>query len=124
MLHIEPLDALIDIPRDIRVDGLTAGEIITITSLTLRGRQVPWSSRIRVRADAAGTVRLDRDAPLEGSYQGVDTMGLCWSQVPEIEGERDLFPEDVLQPITTRVTVTRDKGERWEQDFIQRLGAA
>lgn len=123
MLHIEPLDALIDVPRGIRVDALEAGEIITISSRSLRGSGAAWHSRIQVRADTAGTVDLGRDAPLEGSYEGVDAMGLCWSQTPELEGERDVFPSDVMQPIITRVTVTRANGQRWEQDYIQRLAA-
>lgn len=121
MLRIEPYDALIDVPRDIRIDALEAGEIITVHSRTVRGNDVVWTSQVRLRADAQGVVMLGRDAPLDGSYEGVDPMGLCWSQAPTVEGERELFPADVLQPITTHVTAVRANGQTWEQDFIQRL---
>jgi len=123
MLHIEPQDALIDVERDIRIDGLEPGEVVTVSSRSPRGGGVAWTSRIRVAADAGGTVSLRRDAPLDGSYEGAHPMGLCWSQVPETEGARELFPADVLQPIATAVTVARGTGERWERTFIQRLAA-
>ena len=123
MLRIEPYDALIDVARDIRIDALEAGEVITVHSSTVRGNGVVWTSEIRLQADEQGSVLLGRDAPLGGSYEGVDPMGLCWSQVPTVEGERELFPADVLQPITTHVTVVRANGQVWQQDFLQRLAA-
>ena len=123
MLHIQPLDALIDVPRSIRVDGLSPDELITIESRTVRGNGIAWTSRVRMRAASDGTVDLGCDAPIEGSYEGVEPMGLCWLQVPETEGEREAFPADVMQTIVTTVTVTRDSGEQWEQDYTQRLAA-
>lgn len=124
MLKIEPSDALIDVPRVITVDGLNPAEIVQIDTCTVRGHAVPWRSRITVQADASGVIDLSRDAPLSGSYRGVDSMGWCWSQVPDETGARDLFPDHVQEPLHTRITVVREQGPTWEGDLVQRLAAA
>ncbi|MGO1767837.1 MAG: acyl-CoA thioesterase/BAAT N-terminal domain-containing protein, partial [Advenella sp.] len=82
ILSVTPADALIDEPRVIRVDGLSAGERITIVSQTERAGGVTWHSQAEFEADAQGVVDVSTQAPLAGSYQGVSQMGLLWSQVP------------------------------------------
>src|SRR5690606_36272985 len=82
ILSVTPADALIDEPRAIRVEGLSAGERITIASQTERAGGVIWRSQAEFDADAQGVVDLARQAPLAGSYQDVSAMGLLWSQVP------------------------------------------
>jgi len=124
MLHIEPIDDLIDVPRTIRVEGLQPGEQVQIDSATVRGQGVTWRSHIVVRADEHGVVDLGRQAPVSGSYSGVHHMGLVWSQAPDKAGARDLFPDVVTQPLETTVTVKRDNGQVYEKSFIQRLTAA
>lgn len=122
-LTIQPIDALIDVSRTIRITGLEPGQAIRLHSKTLRGKAVPWQSTADFIADSKGVVDLTQQAPVAGSYTGVEPMGLIWSQVPEIEGEREVFGPTVLDPIVTTVTVDVD-GQRVQADMVQRLAAS
>ena len=139
VLSISPPDALIDVPRRIAVSGLSAGEVITLRSRTVRGPGLVWSASARFRADPQGLVDLTRDAPLAGTgqsaYQGVSTMGLIWAQRPEVTNatatawaSRDVFAAEPAAPLTTQVSVLRE--ELWVDDLplqaelVQRLAAA
>jgi dienelactone hydrolase len=73
--EIEPRTPLLDQSVSIRLVGLPPGAIVT-----LRARLEPrWESRAVFAADSVGTIDLDRDAPLEGTYEGIDPVGLLWS---------------------------------------------
>ncbi|XAH25394.1 acyl-CoA thioesterase/bile acid-CoA:amino acid N-acyltransferase family protein [Xylophilus sp. GW821-FHT01B05] len=125
MLSITPEDALIDVPRHITVSGLTSGEEITIGTRTVRGPGVVWRSAASFRADAQGRVDLQCDAPLAGSYAGVDAMGLIWSQAPEQAGApREVFAAEPAAALTTEVTVQRAGATAWQGPLVQRLAAA
>ena len=70
----------------IGVRGLPPGALVTV-SLTFvaggatfgDGQQHQWTSQADFRADRHGRVDLRSDAPVSGSYAGVDPMGLFWS---------------------------------------------
>ncbi|AXC51319.1 palmitoyl-CoA hydrolase [Paracoccus suum] len=98
-LSVTPQSALIDVPRSIILRGVPAGAEIEITSETQRGDRM-WRASARYWADDAGTLDLSRDAPLSGSYQAVDAMGLIWSQ----RGEGGVFHDDPSQPLETTLT--------------------
>lgn len=122
MLHATPADALIDVPRRIAADGLAPGEELLLTSRTLRGPGIAWTAQVRLRADAQGTVDLERDAPLAGSYEGVAPMGLVWSQAPERAGApREVFAAEPAAPLSTQLTLQRADGSIWTAEFVQRL---
>lgn len=122
MLSITPQDALIDVPRRIAVEGLAPGEQIEIASITLRGAGVPWRASARFAADAQGTVDLQRDAPLSGSYDGLSAMGLVWSQVPDTAGAREQFGAEPGAALRTDITVRRSGGAaEVHGGFVQRL---
>ena len=126
LLTITPADGLIDVPRRITVSGLCPGEIATIATRTLRGREIPWASEAVFVADAAGTVDLERDAPSSGSYAGVSPMGLLWSQRPVDSDSRESFHADATRPLVTEITVRTGGGEMCETrgELVQRLAAA
>lgn len=121
-LAITPADDLIDIPRRIRVQGLAPGARVEIVARTPRGGGVVWQSRATFLADAQGTIDLTHDAPIAGDYAGVSAMGLVWSQQPDTPGKRDVFPDSVLAPLTTQITVQTADGV-YEGAFVQRLAA-
>lgn len=121
-LIITPEDALIDVPRSIRIESLVPETVVIITATTLRGDGVVWQSSARFQADPDGVVDLSRHAPLDGSYSGVSAMGLVWSQTPLIDGEREVFPVNVLSPLETRIRVAYDD-RVLQGSFIQRLAA-
>ena len=120
-LRITPADDLIDVARQIRVDGLAPGQSVEIATRTLRDG-IAWTSSAHYRADAAGSVDLSRDAPASGSYQDVSPMGLIWAQVPEDRASRTYFHSAVVEPLRTQVTV-RAPGVALEGELVQRLAA-
>jgi len=70
-------DVLIDERIPIVVSHLPRGASVTIR---LRGGQgAQWSSNATFTADDGGRIELSRMAPVKGSYQEVDPMGLFWS---------------------------------------------
>lgn len=86
-LRVSPQEALVGDPVNITVAGLTAGQI---ASLTVSGKDQfgnSWSSTASFRADEAGTIDPSRDAPVEGSYDGVDPAGLFWSMTCQPAGQ-------------------------------------
>ncbi|AJG19576.1 acyl-CoA thioester hydrolase/BAAT C-terminal domain-containing protein [Cupriavidus basilensis] len=122
-LHITPADDLIDVARRISVSGLRPGETIAIATRTLRGPELAWASEATFAANAAGTVDLERDAPLSGSYTGVSPMGLLWSQRPVDSDSREQFHADATRALVTEITVRAD-GAQARGELVQRLAAA
>ena len=124
-LSILPAEALIDVPRQILVQGLAPGEAITLQSRTVRGPGVAWVATARYQADAAGQVDLGRDAPLAGSaYEGVDAMGLIWAQAPEQPGaSREVFGTEPGAALRTHITLLRDDQVVAQAWLVQQLAA-
>ncbi|OZI34031.1 palmitoyl-CoA hydrolase [Bordetella genomosp. 10] len=121
-LEVSPADALIDVARRITVRGAAPGARVTLRTRTLRGQGAAWRSEAHFTADAQGVVDLERQAPETGSYAGADAMGLLWSQVPDAEGQRDVFPDDVLHPLVTELEAEAGAA-RARATLTQRLAA-
>ena len=117
-LSIQPADALIDVPRGIRVEHVAPGQTVEITALTRRNG-VLWQSHAAFVAGEDGSVDLTRDAPVSGDYAGVSPMGLIWSQSPWTRPAASLQPS-VTEPLVTEVRARR---RRQVQGFTQRLAA-
>lgn len=79
-LSISPASDLIDVPRHITLSGFTPGSLVEITARSRRNDESTWSSRVVFQTQSDGTIDLDRDAPLQGDYEGVASQGLIWSQ--------------------------------------------
>jgi dienelactone hydrolase len=76
---VSPERPALDTALWIRLRGLASGCEVTLRA-TLRdqaGRT--WTSATTFAADGDGTVDLQRDAPVTGSYSGIDPMGLIWA---------------------------------------------
>ncbi|ANZ38102.1 hypothetical protein BBK82_20585 [Lentzea guizhouensis] len=71
---VNPKTTPLDQPVDIVVVGLPPGDEVTV-QLSTGDR----ASHGVFKADDRGVVDLTRHAPVEGTYQGVDPMGLFWS---------------------------------------------
>ena len=124
-LGITPEDALIDVPRRIALQGLAPGEEVTLESRTVRGPGVVWRASATFRAAADGSIDLQRDAPLAGSYSGVSAMGLVWSQAPEHAGApREVFAAEPAAALTTEVTAQRHGALALQARLVQRLQGA
>lgn len=118
-LSVSPADDLIDVPRRIVVSGVMPGELVEISSRTLRAG-IPWRSRARFVADAQGQVDLTLAEAVDGDYPGVSAMGLLWAQAPEQAGRREVFNADVQQALVTVLNATAASGSA-SAELVQRL---
>ncbi len=118
-LHISPADALIDVPRQIRVEHVAPGATVEITALTRRNG-VLWQAQAAYTAGEDGAVDLTRDAPVSGDYTGLAPMGLIWAQSPDDGKSREYFNQPVTDALVTEVVV-RVEGAEARGSFTQRL---
>ncbi|CAO3939338.1 acyl-CoA thioester hydrolase/BAAT C-terminal domain-containing protein [Achromobacter mucicolens] len=118
-LHISPADALIDVPRQIRVEHVAPGATVEITALTRRNG-VLWQAQAAYTAGEDGAVDLTRDAPISGDYTGLAPMGLIWAQSPDDGKSREYFNQPVTDALLTEVVV-RVEGAEARGSFTQRL---
>jgi len=121
-LTITPADALVDVPRHVRVTYAVPGQTMELTTTTPRAG-VLWQSRATFRVADDGTVDLTRDAPIAGDYTGVSPMGLIWSQSPQDTGhqDRELFNQPVTEPLQSDVVLRMEGVPDVRARFIQHL---
>ncbi len=94
-----PAVGLFDQARAIVVSHLRSGERITVEASTARISGT-WTASATFRANHDGVVNLARTAPLSGSYRGVSTLGLLWSEHLRTPG-----PPPSLRGAVTTLTV-------------------
>lgn len=97
-LTVSPERAPIDAPVLIRLEGLTPGERITLRARMEGHFGASWMADAVFGADANGKVDVSQDAPITGSYSGVDAMGLFWSM-------REAPPDDATGPSPSPLAV-------------------
>ncbi|MCG7324624.1 acyl-CoA thioester hydrolase/BAAT C-terminal domain-containing protein [Achromobacter sp. ACRQX] len=120
-LTITPADALIDVPRQIRVEHVAPGATVEITALTRRNGVV-WQAQAAYTAGEDGVVDLTREAPVSGDYTGLSPMGLTWAQSPEDGKSREYFNHPVTDALVTDV-VARVEGAEARASFTQHLAS-
>ncbi|MDD0837494.1 acyl-CoA thioester hydrolase/BAAT C-terminal domain-containing protein [Curvibacter sp. HBC61] len=124
-LRVEPADALIDEPRQIRASGLRPGETVRLQSRTVRGPGVLWQAEAHFQADANGTLDLSRDAPLAlpvPAYTGVSALGLIWAQAPTAPGaSREVFPAEPGAALHTTLSLHRGPDTLAQALLVQQL---
>jgi dienelactone hydrolase len=103
-LVVSPEHPSLDSELHIHLQDLPAGSDITLRASLRDPRGCRWDSSATFSAAADGTVDLRRDAPIHGSYQTVDPMGLIWSMAPSVEPPPDQ-PADFLAPTPLRLVV-------------------
>jgi dienelactone hydrolase len=109
-MDVTPERPTFDTELHIRLSELPAGVRVTIHADTTDPRGWRWRAKAVYAVLGDGTVDLASDAPLSGSYDGVDPMGLIWSM------RRDRKPEpghvtDHLAPTRLRLTAEVDGAE-------------
>jgi dienelactone hydrolase len=122
-LTITPADALIDVPRQIRVENVAPGQTVEISALTRRNG-VLWQAHAAYTAGEDGVVDLTRDAPVSGDYTGLSPMGLIWSQAPVDSPSREHFNHPVTDALVTDVVARVAgvaAGMQAQATFTQRL---
>ncbi|HEX5120853.1 MAG TPA: acyl-CoA thioesterase/BAAT N-terminal domain-containing protein [Pseudonocardiaceae bacterium] len=79
---VDASTSLADQSVRVRVTGLLSGQQITIVSRARDHAGRAWQGHATFHADTAGIVDLGVAAPTDGTYRGVDPMGLLWSMNP------------------------------------------
>jgi dienelactone hydrolase len=78
-ITIEPEQPNLDTELRTSVTGLPANAEVTLRATMVDQYRREWRSTATFRTGNDGRVDLHRDAPVAGSYTGVDPMGLVWS---------------------------------------------
>lgn len=106
---IHPAALMVDTPLQIRLLAFPPQSAITLR-MSMRdpfGRG--WSAQAAFLTDEHGSVEVHSQAPISGSYTGVDPMGLIWSMtlLPEAAEPAGADPQ-VLPPVRMRLTAELD----------------
>lgn len=108
-------------PVSIRLTSLPPGGRVAITASVRAGAL--WTSRADYAVPADGVVDLDRQAPLDAPFHGVDGMGLFWSL--HTASGAPATSVETWGASTQTVTLTADvDGRRVASSRIVRLGLA
>lgn len=83
VILVTPEKSLFTSELHIIIKNLPAHVAIVLSAQLQDEQGAPWfSSHAHFKTDSNGHVDLKKDAPLSGSYRGVDPMGLFWSMHP------------------------------------------
>ena len=81
-IQVTPEKALLDESVEISISALQPHEQITLEASCKGKDNNIWKSSATFKADENGIVSVAQQAPLSGSYTGIDPMGLFWSMMP------------------------------------------
>jgi len=87
-LTISPESAVLDVPLEIYVAGLSAGTSATLHASHTDENGTEWTSSAVYVADADGRIDLQKTAPKSAPYDNADPMGLIWSMTPADEDKK------------------------------------
>lgn len=115
-LHITPPTSLVDEPLEIRISGAAPG-----AKLALRARMPSkgLASLALFQADQNGSIDLGLQAPISGSYDWIDPMGLIWTMTPEVQQEQPLRSVPTIEPFEIEFTLLQH-GETVQTQTVTR----
>lgn len=114
-----PSQCLVDQSLEIRLRGASAGESVVLR-ICSRFNDAVLLSEATFTADGFGVVDLCRDAPISGSYAGVDAMGLFWSRAPISVERASTIRAPSHDPLTVILTAVSGDGQRSASHLIRR----
>ncbi|WP_103105120.1 acyl-CoA thioesterase/bile acid-CoA:amino acid N-acyltransferase family protein [Brevibacillus reuszeri] len=116
-IDVTPATALLDIPVHITLSGFAPHQLITLHATLnngLPGGELTASSHAIFQADEDGNVDLVSQAPLFGTYEGIDPMGLFWSM--HVKAQRFYSPYSLddfeFSPRSTEIVLTAEVNEK------------
>lgn len=117
-LWISAPTALVDEPIEIEIRGLHPfQEIQLIAEVTDEAGEL-WGSNAKFQANQEGNVSLGLQAPFEGTYEDIDSMGLFWSMQPASKKHLSFIAS--MNPIKFFVHLIVD-GKKIDTAMITRL---
>ncbi|XP_022334571.2 acyl-coenzyme A thioesterase 1-like [Crassostrea virginica] len=116
-ISIKPQEALVDEKVHIRVDGLPKNGPITIKASVQEGK-LRFSSYGCYTATEEGHVVIEEQSASEGTYTGIEQMGLFWSMKPEPSCRQNVrfLKKDITTPIVVTFSVLEGH-HSWENLF-------
>lgn len=105
---VEPTVALVDQIVLVRLTGLQSRQSVTVRAQMRDDLDRLWEAHAIFEADDTGTVDLDTQRPVSGTYADADAMGLFWSMaLPPDTPEVSPFFKTALTPtvITLRAEI-------------------
>lgn len=118
-LSVTPAVVLSGDPVTIAVTGLSPGEQVRIDAVQ-EVRNATLRSHAVFVADTLGKVLPDSQAPVEGTYSGIDPQGLFWSMAPG-PGERpDVFSRTTAPSFIT-ISASTESGVNLSMILERRL---
>ncbi len=108
LIEVSSQEALLDEDLTIVVRGAPPEIEILIQAEMLDDTGVFWRSWGLFQSDAFGEVDLSKSASLEGSYQGIDPMGLLWSMQP-LESEKGVSFNTKKESFSIRISACLEK---------------
>jgi dienelactone hydrolase len=112
--------ALIDESIEISISSLAVHEEISIEASCKDKDNNTWKSCVKFQADDNGVVNLTKQAPISGTYKGIDPMGLFWSMVAPNK-ETPIFFADDNKNVQEVVLSVLSQNKLKEQKIIYRL---
>jgi dienelactone hydrolase len=97
IFHFEPKEPVVDEVVHVRITELPADAVVTVRARASWFGKA-WQAVATFRADGQGALDLGKQAPLKGTYSGVDAMDLFWSMEPD---------EDAPKPAPLKLTDPR-----------------
>ncbi|XP_078315855.1 acyl-coenzyme A thioesterase 1-like isoform X3 [Crassostrea virginica] len=116
-ISVKPQEALVDEKVHIRVDGLPKNGPITIKASVQEGK-LRFSSYGCYTATEEGHVVIEEQSASEGTYTGIEQMGLFWSMKPEPSCRQNVrfLKQDITTPIVVTFSVLEGH-HSWENLF-------
>jgi dienelactone hydrolase len=119
-LQVTPPRSLVDELLRIEVTGLRPGQRVRLAAEQVDDDGRPWRAQAEFEADAHGRVDLASRAPVAGSYEGAEPMGLIWSMaLPPEETRLGRFAR--RQPTPIRVDFSADTEDAHVSSSVERL---
>ena len=98
-----PSHCLVDESLHIRLEGLSAGDRVTMRLANKAVGDALWAASAAFVAEQED-LDLTRHAPVSGSYAGVDGMGLFWSRELTPRSAWPIAPDVADDPLTATLT--------------------
>ncbi|XP_064417181.1 peroxisomal succinyl-coenzyme A thioesterase-like [Latimeria chalumnae] len=107
LIEVDPKRGLVDKPFELKVSFLPPNKPITLYSQLEREKNKCWEAYAHYVSDSEGTVRVNQQESLGGSYSGREPMGLIWSMKPCPGSKTDprFRKEDVTVPDLVDISV-------------------
>jgi dienelactone hydrolase len=120
-LTVEPANALIDVPRSIRLAHFPPQQPVTVSARLTRADGSVWRSHARYITAADGSLDLAHAIPEAGSsFDGASASGLVWSLVMS-DGAEGIRGDEAIDTRTIELEATDHERAHARAEWVQRI---